>query len=213
MSAAPTATMLTIDEFGSLPDDGMRHELVAGALVSMPPLNRATQRSNRTSTWRWPLSFCDTAWARSSPKPAMSWAKIPRPSGLPDVSFRAAPSFAEADPDEYPRGAPTLAIEVISPSDRPRLTDEKVAQYFSAGSEAVWVFDPKTVSVSVHRQNQTVQVFGRGETLTDPLFTGLERRSRSTVRSVGARQALAGLRSPSTAAAAAVSCGSLTPCP
>ena len=164
--------MLTIDEFGSLPDDGMRHELVAGALVSMPPPKPRHSKVQQNINLALAPFVLRHGLGEIFSEAGYVLGEDPPTVRAPDVSFRAAPSFAEADPDEYPRGAPTLAIEVISPSDRPRLTDEKVAQYFSAGSEAVWVFDPKTVSVSVHRQNQTVQVFGRGETLTDPLFTG-----------------------------------------
>lgn len=47
-------------------------------------------------------------------------------------------------------GAPDLAVEVLSPDDRPGYVREKVAEWLEAGTRAVWVVDPRTRTVTVH---------------------------------------------------------------
>lgn len=50
----------------------------------------------------------------------------------------------------YFPGAPDLAVEVLSPDDRPSEVREKVAEWLGAGALAVWVMDPKGRTVTVH---------------------------------------------------------------
>ena len=51
----------------------------------------------------------------------------------------------------YIPGAPDLAVEVISPSDRTREVLGKVSDYLAAGSRIVWVVNPVREEVSVFR--------------------------------------------------------------
>ena len=70
----------------------------------------------------------------------------------PDVSFVRADRFnAEEAGRGYFRGAPDLAIEILSPSNRPGETHAKVADYLAAGTRLVWVIDPMQQIVSVYR--------------------------------------------------------------
>ena len=48
-------------------------------------------------------------------------------------------------------GAPDLAVEVISPSDRYTEVDEKVAEWLAAGTSMVVVVNPRNRTVRVHR--------------------------------------------------------------
>ncbi|MGH7754405.1 MAG: Uma2 family endonuclease, partial [Gemmatimonadales bacterium] len=47
-------------------------------------------------------------------------------------------------------GAPDLAVEVLSPDDRPGEVAAKVADYLRAGAQTVWVVDPESRTVTVH---------------------------------------------------------------
>ena len=172
MSAAPTATLLTIEEFASLPRDGQRHELVAGVLISMPPPKPRHSMIQQNINEALAPFVRGRGLGRVFSEAGYALSEGPPTVRSPDVSFQASEKYAEADPDEYPRAAPTLAIEVVSPSDRRRLLAEKVAQYLAAGSEAVWVVDPKSASVTVHRPGQAARVFERGQTFSDALFPG-----------------------------------------
>jgi Uma2 family endonuclease len=43
----------------------------------------------------------------------------------------------------YPRQAPELCVEILSPGDRLRRALEKAKYYLSWGSECVWIIDPE----------------------------------------------------------------------
>ncbi len=49
------------------------------------------------------------------------------------------------------RGAPDLAVEVVSPTDRAAEIAAKVQDWLRAGGSAVWVVEPEKRSVTVHR--------------------------------------------------------------
>ena len=53
--------------------------------------------------------------------------------------------------DDYFPGAPDVAVEVISPSDRYADVEEKTRDYLSAGTLAVIVVDPRRRAVRIHR--------------------------------------------------------------
>jgi Uma2 family endonuclease len=67
----------------------------------------------------------------------------------PDVGFVRAGREAPTSRGFFP-GAPDLAVEVLSPDDRPRYVREKVAEWLAAGTRAVWVVDPRRRTVVLH---------------------------------------------------------------
>jgi len=73
----------------------------------------------------------------------------------PDVAFVRN----EQIPDPLPRGfapfAPALAVEVLSPDDRPGEVLAKVADWLRAGTRLVWVVDPDRRLARVYREDGT----------------------------------------------------------
>ena len=76
----------------------------------------------------------------------------------PDVSYYAE-SFS--DPAEfenllrkYLTIPPVIAVEVLSPSDRVNRVAAKVDEYLAFGVKQVWVVDPETKDVAVHRPSK-----------------------------------------------------------
>ncbi|MGQ0614519.1 MAG: Uma2 family endonuclease [Planctomycetaceae bacterium] len=67
----------------------------------------------------------------------------------PDVAFVRA-ERAAAHSAGYLAGAPDLAVEVLSPDDRPDYVSEKVAEWLAGGARAVWIIDPEARTVTVH---------------------------------------------------------------
>jgi Uma2 family endonuclease len=57
-------------------------------------------------------------------------------------------------------GAPDLAVEVLSPSNRWRDVREKVADLLAAGTRLVWVIDPPRRKVTVYRALLAPHVLG-----------------------------------------------------
>jgi len=69
----------------------------------------------------------------------------------PDVAFVSHERMPKNAFDlSYWRLSPDLAVEILSPSNHPRLMAEKVADYLEAGSSLVWVIDPDRRNVIVH---------------------------------------------------------------
>ncbi len=54
------------------------------------------------------------------------------------------------------RIAPDWALEVVSPNDSAYEVDQKVEEYLRAGVSLVWVINPETRIVHVHRRDGTV---------------------------------------------------------
>jgi Uma2 family endonuclease len=82
----------------------------------------------------------------------------------PDVAVYAdAATFEELHP-KYGEVPPLLAVEVLSPEDRPNRVLRKVAGYLAAGVRVVWLIDPEDRTVTVHLPGQSpVLVESTGE--------------------------------------------------
>ena len=80
---------------------------------------------------------------------------------MPDVSF-----IANADLDREklhtqaaPQFAPTLAVEIISPSNTPAEMDTKLREYFQSGCKMAWLLYPETRTLRAYRSpEQFVQL-------------------------------------------------------
>ncbi len=79
----------------------------------------------------------------------------------PDVSFIAAKRLPRSSEIKgHCMIAPDLAVEVVSPHDLYGDVEAKVDEYLQAGVKLVWVVDPRTKSIRIHRPDGTVQDLG-----------------------------------------------------
>ncbi len=90
--------------------------------------------------------------------------KDPDTVRAPDVAFVRADRPHQRPRGFYP-GAPDLAVEVLSPDDRPGYVREKVAEWLEAGTRAVWVADTRDRTVTVHEPRRKAKRLGEEETL------------------------------------------------
>jgi Uma2 family endonuclease len=67
----------------------------------------------------------------------------------PDVAFVRKERVAELRSQGFAKGAPDLAVEILSPSNSFRQMTRKVRQYFAAGCHTVWVVHPDRKEVEV----------------------------------------------------------------
>jgi Uma2 family endonuclease len=82
----------------------------------------------------------------------------------PDAAFVRSGRPAASSRGFYP-GAPDLAVEVLSPDDRPGYVREKVAEWLEAGTRAVWVVDPRNRTVTVQEPRRRPKHLGDADTL------------------------------------------------
>lgn len=97
----------------------------------------------------------------------------------PDIMyFDDGKSAAEIAAMAYAEDPPLLAVEVLSPSDRPGRVARKVAQYLRAGVRLVWTVDPEVREVNVYRTGATEpDILGMNDTLRgDDELPGFECR-------------------------------------
>lgn len=143
---------MTADELLALPEDGIRRELVAGDLREMSPAGErhgdAVQNISRS------LDAHVHAQRLGRVRPEIGYVLESDPDTVraPDLSFvRADRLSADGPAPGFYRGAPDLAIEVISPHDRHGEVRAKVREYLAAGTAMVIVVDPEERAVSVYR--------------------------------------------------------------
>jgi len=163
MATASAPRLMTADELLAMPDDGNRYELVEGELICMSP----------SSVWpgivggnifgllwtflrrRRGLGICGIS------EVGFRLASDPDTVRAPDVWFvRAERVAAQGIPEGFWPGAPDLAVEVLSPSDRFTAVLRKVQDYLSAGTRLIWVIDPQGRSAAVFQPDAMPSLLG-----------------------------------------------------
>jgi len=156
-------TLLTLEQFERLPDDGLRHELDEGELVSMPP----------TFTLHGKVLIVTSSLLFNFVRPR-SLGLVVSDVGFqlsadtlraPDIAFIKADRVPSLDLERRFQGAPDLAIEIISPSETAAGIAHKVRQYLHAGA-IVWVLYPKDRSAHVFDSAKTARIL-EGDDLLD----------------------------------------------
>jgi Uma2 family endonuclease len=71
----------------------------------------------------------------------------------PDIAFVTRERLPPPSTTGYPALAPDLAVEVLSPGDRPGEVLAKVGDWLSAGTRLVWVVDPERRLARVYRHD------------------------------------------------------------
>jgi Uma2 family endonuclease len=147
-----TDRLIDAAEFQTIPDESYRQELVAGYVVSEPfPTMRHDRMRGRIERLLYAHVmehglgeiFCDLGYLL---------AERPDTVRGPDVSFVSKARLAGVDERRWFRGAPDLAVEILSPSNRPGEVHAKVADYLAAGARLCWVVDTERRRVAVYRQ-------------------------------------------------------------
>jgi Uma2 family endonuclease len=162
-----TGRTMSADELERLPSDGQRHELVNGELITMTPSGfdhgaiivnlTLPLASHVKSTNLGVVVGAETGFKLSSE---------PDTVRAPDIAFiRRDRLLRTGRPTTFWPGPPDLAVEVLSPSDTVFEIDEKVTGWLAAGAAAVWVVNPKSRTIAVHRAGTPPQVLTDQETL------------------------------------------------
>jgi len=168
MSRAPFPRLLVAEDLYAIQDDGQHHELVHGLMISEPlaggrhgMVAAAVAEELRRFSRRHRLGVtltCDVGFILH---------RSPDTVRGPDVAFvRQARYEALDDPSQAIPGPPDLAVEVLSPHDRPAAVHAKVADYLAAGTPVVWIVDPSQERVTVYRSLFEPSVFAADDELT-----------------------------------------------
>ncbi|MBC8100441.1 MAG: Uma2 family endonuclease [Armatimonadetes bacterium] len=130
-------------------------ELIEGVIVEMSPTS--WKHGNIALFIATPLQLFVVARKLGYVSVEAGYLLFKNPDGkdtirAPDVSFAKQERAPQGIPDEgYVPYPPDLAVEVVSPNDKMREISTKVGEYLRAGTPLVWIVDPYTQTVIVHR--------------------------------------------------------------
>lgn len=163
-----TATqLLTAEDLLGMPHDGNRYELVKGELIKMPPAGNIHGKRAMRLGWRL-AHYVETneLGIVFAAETGFRLTTDPDTVRAPDIAFVAKTRVEEIGEFEgFWRGAPDLAVEVISPGDSYTEVEEKVQEFLDAGAGAVWVVDPRRHTITVYRSSMDITILTENDLL------------------------------------------------
>jgi Uma2 family endonuclease len=154
---------LTDEQFFQLCQDNenLRFERNAtGELIIMPPAGGETGNRNAGLTaqlWMWnELSKLGKVFDSSTGfklpngadrSPDSAWVKLERWDAL-----------TQEQKIKFPPLCPDFVVELLSPSDSLKVTQDKMQEYMDNGTRLGWLINRKSRQVEIYRQGQDVEV-------------------------------------------------------
>jgi Uma2 family endonuclease len=164
---ALTGRRMTAEELLLMPDDGLRHELVDGELRTMAPSggehgwiagNAYEFLAKHVRARRLGRTF--------AAETGFLLARDPDLVRAPDAAFvRQERVHAAGRVRGYWPGAPDLAVEVISPGDRPAEVANKIRTWLEHGTRMVIAIYPDERLARVHQPGRPAQERGEVDVL------------------------------------------------
>ncbi|HTX34812.1 MAG TPA: Uma2 family endonuclease [Bryobacteraceae bacterium] len=141
-------TLLSEQEFLALPESPGKQELLDGELIELPPARHShDELAKRIALLLATVLGWSRVWIESG------YRLGPNRWLTPDVSVSWPDQPIE---DDWPQGAPMLAIEIASRGNTAAELERKRLQYLAGGAGEVWIVYPETHSMLVSRQDGTV---------------------------------------------------------
>ena len=154
----------TVEDLLGMPDDGRQFELINGELIEMPP---SSKTNTVLAAWiiHLLISYVVPKELGYVSSPDGGYQISAHNAYQPDAAFISKARAGGLDGQIFPV-APDLAVEIISPSETVGSVNDKIAGYFSAGSQQVWVVYPKTRVVHVYTAVNKVTILGVEDALS-----------------------------------------------
>ncbi len=167
------ARLVTAEELEKFPADDFRYELVAGRVIRMTPVGylhgRVVTRvlsllDHHVRHQRLGVIVTEVGFTLKS---------NPDTVRAPDIAYIRSERIPSVDPRGFWKGAPDLAIEVLSPDDTQSEVAAKTAEYLATGVPLVVVVDPEARTVILHsRTTEPVARRGREDVGLDGVIPG-----------------------------------------
>ena len=161
--------LMTAEELLRLPEDGWCYELVEGRLVRMSPTGAEHGRIVIALLLAVDRFVEERHLGEIFPAETGFWIS---PGGEPDTVLAPDLAFVRAgrEPDagmkSFPRLAPDLVAEVISPSQGRSDMGAKAQLWLEAGVRLVWIVVPEARVVEVWRDLQLMRILTAQEDLS-----------------------------------------------
>jgi Uma2 family endonuclease len=167
---ATIQALITAEEFGRMPNDGRRVELVGGVVVMMnlPNFDHGVIAGNVHFLLRQFVKQHDLGRTTITDAGVVT-KRDPDSVRGPDVAYYSYDRLPKsARVQGYPSVAPDLVFEVLSPGNRWSEMLTKVSEYLQAGVRAVSVLEPESKTVQTFRPQQSPQHFAAHDQFSVP---------------------------------------------
>lgn len=165
-ASAGASEWMTAEEFLALPEnDQVERWLLKGKLTERP----MTRRSFSHSRTEAQVAHLLKRWVDQQPEPrgivvsgeaGFRLSRNPDSSVGIDVAYISAERVATTPKNAYlVEGAPVLAVEILSPSDRNDDVTAKIQGYLDAGVKLIWQVEPTFGTVMVYRPDAEPEGF------------------------------------------------------
>ncbi len=156
---------MTIEEFAAISEAG-RFDLIRGELLETSPTGirhgvYASRIAAALSIAAAPddsgeTPIAETGYVLNTDPPVVL---------CPDASFVRREKTPDSLPEGFFPGAPDIAVEVVSPSDRVADITAKVTEYLEAGTRLVWVVEPRRRTVTVYHEDRSARLLLESDNL------------------------------------------------
>lgn len=160
--ANPAAVLDSVD------GDDELYEIIDGQRVRTPPMGvYAIWTACRLA--RFLGNFADENLGRTIMEAIFHLPAPINRDRRPDIAFVSYERWAKDRPIPATENAwnvvPNLATEVVSPTDSVDELEQKIAEYFRAGVQLVWVVHPTRTKVHIYHSPTQITVLSRDEVL------------------------------------------------
>lgn len=160
-----TSPLMTAEELLHLNIPDKRTELVRGRLIVREPAGYRHGAVAMNLTLRLGQHVQLTgAGQLLAAETGFTLFRNPDTVRAPDVGFVRRDRIP-TETRGFPEMAPDLAVEVLSPGDRPGETLAKVADWLEAGVRLVWVIDAERRIARIYRQEGTESLLNEADEL------------------------------------------------
>jgi Uma2 family endonuclease len=156
------------------PDDDLLYEVVNNQVVELPPMGAYDVRLATLLATRLETVARQYQLGRAVQEMLFDLTPATGRKRRPDVafvSFERWPSHRRVPRTEAWDVVPNLAVEVVSRTDSGDALVDKIAEYFQAGVERVWVVFPSQEQVYLYDSPTSVRILTRTDDLPgDPML-------------------------------------------
>ena len=171
-SSPPPTTLMTTEQMLALPENGYDRDLIRGELREFP----MTRRNRRHSRSMGRLAYFLEQWLEKQPEPrgeivvgdaGFRLQSDPDTTVGIDLAYVSAELAAKTPANAFLfEGAPILAVEILSPSDTQQDITEKIDVYKDTGVLLIWIVEPISQTITVHRPDAAPEFFNINKNLT-----------------------------------------------
>jgi Uma2 family endonuclease len=171
MSTSAEPRIITPEEFYRMGDDAKGFELVSGEPKELGMSAQSSRVGGRI--YRQLENYSESQNPGWAFPPETGYRCFAEDRGMvrkPDASWIALNRMTREEYEEegFIEVVPDLVAEVNSPNDLAGEVEEKLALWLDAGVKVVWVINPETRTVRVHRLDGEYAFLRAADTLTAP---------------------------------------------